>query len=61
MFWIRKFSNTLCRHEWNDIEYENKKYYQCLRVLEDIFDFNNLNENHELLSKKNKKVIGKLK
>ena len=27
--------------------------------LEDIFDFSNLDENHELYSKKNEKVIGK--
>ena len=30
-----------------------------LKNLEDIFDFSNLDENHELLSEKNKKVIGK--
>ena len=29
--------------------------------LEDIFDFSNLDENHELLSNKNEKVIGKFK
>ena len=29
--------------------------------LEDIFDFSNLDENHELYSNKNKKVIGKFK
>ena len=29
--------------------------------LEDIFDFSNLDENHELFSIKNKKVIGKFK
>ena len=29
--------------------------------LEDIFDFSNLDENHELFSNKNKKVIGKFK
>ena len=29
--------------------------------LEDIFDFSNLDENHELISNKNKKVIGKFK
>ena len=32
-----------------------------LKILENIFDFSNLNENHELLSNKNKKVIGKFK
>ena len=32
-----------------------------LKNLEDIFDFSNLNENHELYSDKNKKVIGKFK
>ena len=29
--------------------------------LEDIFDFSNLDQNHELFSEKNKKVIGKFK
>ena len=32
-----------------------------LKNLEDLFDFSNLNENHELFSNKNKKVIGKFK
>ena len=32
-----------------------------LKSLEDIFDFSNLDENHELFSNKNKKVIGKFK
>ena len=32
-----------------------------LKNLEDIFDFSNLDENHELYSEKNKKVIGKFK
>ena len=30
-----------------------------LKKLEDIFDFSNLDENHEQFSNKNKKVIGK--
>ena len=32
-----------------------------MKNLEDIFDFSNLDENHELFSKKNKKVISKFK
>ena len=32
-----------------------------LKNLEEIFDFSNLDENHELFSEKNKKVIGKFK
>ena len=32
-----------------------------LKNLEDIFDFSNLDENHELYSNKNKKVMGKFK
>ena len=32
-----------------------------LKNLEKIFDFNNLDEDHKLLSNKNKKVIGKVK
>ena len=32
-----------------------------LKSLKDIFDFSNLDKNHELFSDKNKKVIGKIK
>ena len=32
-----------------------------LKNLEEIFDFSNLNQNHELFTIKNKKVIGKFK
>ena len=32
-----------------------------LKNLEDMFDFSNLDKNHELVSNKNKKVIGKVK
>ena len=32
-----------------------------LENLEDVFDFSNIDENHELFSNKNKKVIGKFK
>ena len=32
-----------------------------MKNLEDIFDFSNLDKNHELYSNKNKKVIGKFK
>ena len=32
-----------------------------LKNLEDIFVFSNLNKNHELISNKNKEVIGKYK
>ena len=32
-----------------------------MKNLEDIFDFSNLDKNHELFSNKNKKVIGKFK
>ena len=32
-----------------------------LKNLEDIFDFSNLDENHELFSNKNKQTIGKFK
>ena len=32
-----------------------------LKNLEDIFDFSNKDENHELYSEKNKKVLGKVK
>ena len=32
-----------------------------LKNLEDLFDFSNLNKNHEIFSNKNKKVVGKFK
>ena len=38
-----------------------KDIIKDLENLEDIFNFNNLDENHELFSNKNKKVIGKFK
>ena len=37
------------------------KIINDLKNLEKIFDFSNLNENHELFSEKNKNVIGKFK
>ena len=40
---------------------KTKDIIKDLKNLEDIFDFSNLDENHELLSNKNKKVIGKFK
>ena len=40
---------------------KSKDIIKDLRNLEDIFDFSNLDENHELFSNKNKKVIGKFK
>ena len=38
-----------------------EKIIKELKILEDNFDFGNLDENLELFSNKNKKVIGKLK
>ena len=38
-----------------------KDIIKDLKNLEDIFDFSNLDENHELFSNKNKKIIGKFK
>ena len=38
---------------------KTKDIIKNLKNLEDIFDFGNLDENHELYSEKNKKVIGK--
>ena len=35
-----------------------KDIIKDLKNLEDIFDFSNLDKNHELFSNKNKKVIG---
>ena len=40
---------------------KTKDIIKDLKNLEDIFDFSNLDENHELFSEKNKKVVGKIK
>ena len=40
---------------------KTKNIIKDLKNLEDIFDFSNLDESHELFSNKNKKVIGKFK
>ena len=40
---------------------KTKNIIKDLKNLEDIFDFSNLDKNHELFSNKNKKVIGKFK
>ena len=40
---------------------KTKDIIKDLKNLEDIFDFSNLDENHEVFSNKNKKVIGKFK
>ena len=40
---------------------KTKDIIKGLKNLEDIFDFSNLDENHELFSERNKKVIGKFK
>ena len=38
-----------------------KDIIKNLKNIEDIFDFSNLDKNHELFSNKNKKLIGKFK
>ena len=40
---------------------KTKDIIKDLKNLEEIFDFSNLDENHELYSEKNKKIIGKFK
>ena len=40
---------------------KTKGIIKDLKNLEDIFDFSNLDENHELFTNKNKKIIGKFK
>ena len=40
---------------------KTKHIIKDLRNLENIFDFSNLDKNHELFSNKNKKIIGKFK
>ena len=44
-----------------ELSVNTKDIIKDLKNLEDIFDFINLDENHELFSNKNKKVIGKYK
>ena len=39
----------------------SKHIIKDLKNLEDLFDFSYLNENHEIFSNKNKKIIGKFK
>ena len=38
-----------------------KDIIKDLKIRGDLFDFSNFSENHELLSNKSKKVIGKFK
>ena len=38
-----------------------KDIIKDLKKLEDIFDFSNLDEDHELFSNKDEKVVGKFK
>ena len=40
---------------------KTENIFKDLKNLEDLFDFSNLDEYHELFSNKNKKVIGKFK
>ena len=40
---------------------KSKNIIKDLKNLEDVFDFSNLNEDHELFNNKNKKVVGKYK
>ena len=40
---------------------ESENIIKDLRNLEDIFDFSNIDENHELYSERNEKVLGKFK
>ena len=39
----------------------SKNIIKDLKNLENIFDFSNIDENHELYSEKNKKVLGEFK
>ena len=40
---------------------KTKDIIKDLKILQDVFDFSNLDKNHELFSNKNKKVIGRFK
>ena len=43
------------------LKMQTKDIIKDLKNLEDIFDFSNLDKNHELYNEKNKKIIGKFK
>ena len=43
------------------LSFRTQNVINDLKNLEEIFDFSNLNKNHELFSEKNKKVVGKFK
>ena len=43
------------------ISVHTKDIIKNLKNLEDLFDFSNLNENHQLFSNQNKNVIGEFK
>ena len=61
MFWTGNHSIILYRYRGIRIEREFKGYYQRLKKMEDIFDFSNLDENHELFSNKKKRLVIKFK
>ena len=44
-----------------EISRDTKDIIKDLKNLEDLFDFSNLKENHQLFNNKNKKFIGKFK
>ena len=43
------------------LSFETENIINDLKNLEDLFDFSNMNKNHELFSNKNKKIVGKFK
>ena len=43
------------------LSFETQNIKNDLKNFEDLFDFSNLNQNHELFSIKNKKIVGKFK
>ena len=43
------------------LSFETQNMFNDLQNLEDLFDFSNLNEKHELFSNKNENVAGKFK
>ena len=56
--------NIQCHYVDTDafvLSLNTKDIIKDLTNLEDIFDFSNLDKNHEIFSKKNKKVLGKVK
>ena len=61
MFWTRKYTLAFMDTDSFVLKINTEDIIEDLKHLADIFDFSNLDENHELFNNKNEKVIGKFK